>query len=662
MANTVGSTILKPDIRFQYLNRRVPEKVTYLQIPHITSLDKDIKKGAVQYKEIRDYLKKESSSNYIVISTDNKEHGYMAIMYLESEFQQRRHLKVSEARLKNKESEGEQEEDIDYDMFEMMEEERFSDEADYYFDEECYCEDSFQIPIIHMSELNQYVNKSKGNCIFGGLPMQWDQDQHNIRPYWADCKKGAVCILCENQIFGGYGMELDEGTTDSLSFFEKNKRVYILFVDRQMDEQSFDEEELPFVNNDFSGGNALKNEVVLNYTADELQVYLPEEYKKAYYKHLLRGFFENYNITVKKGFSYDKIVNLILSMTRTNICQRMDKIVKYAIKDKNKTAPIQLVNEDFKFMDKFTRTDAWGKKSKGKARDRLNNELIGMEHIKEKVYRTVDVMKFNRMRDKMNIRGGQYHNVHVMLGAPGTAKTTVAELMGQIMVEEKLLPDNRFICVNGAELKGMYVGHSAPKTKALFDNYDIIVIDEAYSLVDDGGNTDSFSKEAIAQMIIELEKHSTDKLVIFAGYGGKNISDKNNKMRAFMEANPGIKSRITSTFHFDSYSPEEMVQIFYRIAKLQKYIVAPEAGKELAEYFKTRVSADNFGNGREARSLLETTVVYTAERVFANQKTKYSKQEMQQITVEDIKAAICEAKHANQIQNAEKHRNIGFCS
>ena len=36
-------------------------------------------------------------------------------------------------------------------------------------------------------------------------------------------------------------------------------------------------------------------------------------------------------------------------------------------------------------------------------------------------------------------------------------------------LEEKLLPDDRFICVNGAELKGMYVGHSAPKTKVLFE-------------------------------------------------------------------------------------------------------------------------------------------------------------------------------------------------
>ena len=92
--------------------------------------------------------------------------------------------------------------------------------------------------------------------------------------------------------------------------------------------------------------------------------------------------------------------------------------------------------------------------------------------------------------------------------------------MGQMMFNEKLLPDNRYICINGAELKGKYVGHSAPNTKKLFENYDVIIIDEAYSIVEENGTMDSFGNEAIAQLIIELENHSTDKLIIFAGYGG----------------------------------------------------------------------------------------------------------------------------------------------
>ena len=63
----------------------------------------------------------------------------------------------------------------------------------------------------------------------------------------------------------------------------------------------------------------------------------------------------------------------------------------------------------------------------------------------------------------------------------------------------------------------------------------------------------SFSKEAIAQLIIELEKHSMDKLVIFAGYGGPKVREKDNKMKVFLDANPGIKSRICRQLCFQTY-------------------------------------------------------------------------------------------------------------
>lgn len=108
-----------------------------------------------------------------------------------------------------------------------------------------------------------------------------------------------------------------------------------------------------------------------------------------------------------------------------------------------------------------------------------------MDDIKQQVYDITNVMKFNKMRQKMGMKGSAYHNVHVTLGAPGTAKTTVATIMGQMMFEENLLSDNRMICINGAELKGKYVGHSAP---------------------DSVGGADSFGTEAIAQDIVNAIK------------------------------------------------------------------------------------------------------------------------------------------------------------
>ena len=131
-------------------------------------------------------------------------------------------------------------------------------------------------------------------------------------------------------------------------------------------------------------------------------------------------------------------------------------------------------------------------------------------------------------------------------------------------------------------------------------------------------------------------------------------------MKAFLDANPGIKSRITSTIYFDSYSPQEMIDIFFQIAKNQNYIVDETVKDMLEKHFEKRVHAENFGNGREARSLLETSVIFAAKRVFAEEKAKYKKSDMQNLTYEDVKQAILYAEKADAVQKGAEAKKIGF--
>lgn len=464
-------------------------------------------------------------------------------------------------------------------------------------------ESPMRIPLIEDYELQQSMCCGNDNDTFAmnGSFIQGNRNRIFHTPYWLNCTNDSVCIVAKNSTFGfGSPFAGNDSFLLGLSHFQGNDKIYLLYL-----------------NSSLPHGNDPYNE---------------EEQEDDYFGEF---------VTESSRSIWN---NIILS---------------YSADER----PIE--NRDFDFMDRFCR--AYRNNSKGKekkkrtSKERMLQELIGMDDVKQQVLNVVNVMKYNRIRAKMGISGGTYHNVHVMLGAPGTAKTTIAQLMGQIMVEEHLLSDNRFTCVNGAELKGMYVGHSAPKTKALFENNDIIVIDEAYSLVADHGESDSFSKEAIAQLIIELENHSTDKLVIFAGYGGKKVNEKNNKMKDFLDANPGIKSRITSTIYFDSYSPDEMVQIFFKIAENNRYHVDESVRELLHAYFQNRILDDNFGNGREARSLLETAVVHTANRVMVENKKNYTKIEMQTIRYEDVEKAVEQAEFANRVQNVHQiPREIGF--
>lgn len=633
-------SILKPYLHTTLLNNEVKEKVTYLNIPtavDVSTLKADVKLGAKQFAELDRLIEKENEPKYILIFANNLEQGYMAVTYLSAGFNQKHGLG----------------QDLEWDA--RIEEEQKS--------MECWDDDPLRLPVIKECDLKNSMGDGNDPFAIDDMFMQGNQKRKNHNPYWMDCVNNEVCIVSEEHGFGwGFSPSgEDQLLFEGLKFFSGNDKVYVIVHNDESQDWELGDYEEEYEEDNM---RAKWNGIVLSFAADEVAVKMMKDTEKEYYKLLFRGVFEQKNITPKRGFSYERLANMIASMQDPNKCELVEKVVNYAIKDWKCAEDRMITNKDFAFMDRFCRAEACrtkGRKGAKRAMDRLKNELIGMEEVKKQVCNLINVMKYNKIRAKMNIGSGGYHNVHVMLGAPGTAKTTVAQIMGQLMVEEKLLPDNRFICVNGAELKGMYVGHSAPKTKALFENNDIIVIDEAYSLVGDHGENDSFSKEALAQLIIELENHSMDKLVIFAGYGGKDVNAKNNKMKDFLDANPGIKSRITSTIYFPSYSAKEMGNIFMSIAKNQKYHVDERARALVEEHFKDRIEDENFGNGREARSLLETSVLYAANRIMKQNKKTYTKAEMQNILYEDVEAAVRQVEQAERIQNVgDERRKIGF--
>ena len=636
--------LVKPKIGKAVIRREdlPPEHITFLDIPEefgMRELEQDIRAGAVQFKELVPLLQKKNPPRYILITASDLEQAYMAVTYLAAAYNNEEKL------LK----------DLCGELF---------DDTENQIEE--WEEDPFRIPVVEDSALKQSLGDYNDPFGMGDYFVQGNQRNWGHEPYWMGCTRYSICVVSHTGYggFGGFGGSDDEGLFMSLGHFQNNNKVYILNIDETIhsswEESEDDDNELyiPWQRQKW-------NNIVLSYAADEVLVdwkqHTEKDEKKEYFKVLFKTVLREFGLAFCKNFPVDRIVNLILMMEQRDKCQLVENVVAYAIKDWESDKKI-VTKQDFDFMDRFARCAMDKTKSDGHrtSKEKMMKELVGMDSVKEQVLNVVNVMKYNRMREQMKISGSGYHNVHLMLGAPGTAKTTVAMLMGRIMVEEKLLPDDRFICVNGAELKGMYVGHSAPKTKALFEENDIIVIDEAYSIVGDRGESDSFSKEAIAQLIIELEEHSRDKLVIFAGYGGKKVSEKNNKMKDFLDANPGIKSRITSTIYFDSYDETEMTTIFFQIAKNQNYIVDSETAGIVKKHFAKRSKDENFGNGREARSLLETSVVYAAKRLFADKQDKFTSRDMKNIKYEDVEQAIRQVEEADLNQAIHYGNRMGF--
>jgi hypothetical protein len=245
---------------------------------------------------------------------------------------------------------------------------------------------------------------------------------------------------------------------------------------------------------------------------------------------------------------------------------------------------------------------------------KLCSVIIGQDEMKHALCKLGDVFQYSKRREVYNFMPFPMHKVFAFVGPPGTAKTTAAVYFASMMKEMEVLNGSRMAYVTGSQLKAKYVGQTSERVHDVFMKNDIIIIDEAYSLVNynESEKTDNFSQEALAQLCTEVEEHSNDKLIIFAGYGG-DIDDRNNKMKQFLNENPGISSRITFTVNFSSYNTDEMLSIFELQAKNADFSIEDGWQDILRPFFDKRIKDDNFGNGREARRILELCMTAAAE-------------------------------------------------
>ena len=232
--------------------------------------------------------------------------------------------------------------------------------------------------------------------------------------------------------------------------------------------------------------------------------------------------------------------------------------------------------------------------------------MVGLNDVKAVIDNIIAAYKMQKIRNGY-LKSDAVSSRHMMFtGNPGSAKTTVARLVAEILKNEGILETGEFVECGRADLIRKYVGWTAPAVKAKFRQAQggVLFIDEAYSLVDD---TASFADEAINTIVQEMENHRDDVIVIFAGYP--------DKMKTFVEKNEGLKSRIAFHIDFPDYNAEELFNIMKLMMKESEYTMTTDAEKAVMEIFETAQHTENFGNGRFARNVLEQAEMRQATRL-----------------------------------------------
>ncbi|MGH3646988.1 MAG: right-handed parallel beta-helix repeat-containing protein [Micromonosporaceae bacterium] len=243
-----------------------------------------------------------------------------------------------------------------------------------------------------------------------------------------------------------------------------------------------------------------------------------------------------------------------------------------------------------------------GEKDEGRIEDLLADldRMIGLDGVKDEVKAIIDEIQVNEWRRSAGLSVTATSNHLVFAGPPGTGKTTVARIYGQLLAALGILAKGTFKEVGRRDLVGQYLGHTAEKTSEVFETAmgGVLFIDEAYTLSRSFGSGGDFGQEAIDTIVKLMEDHRHEIVVIVAGYS--------KEMAEFLDANPGLASRFAKTIEFESYDPEQLVEIIDRIAKSDDYLCTEDAMAAITEHFHHMERGPNFGNAREARKLFES--------------------------------------------------------
>ena len=295
------------------------------------------------------------------------------------------------------------------------------------------------------------------------------------------------------------------------------------------------------------------------------------------------------NNTLIGEFSIDRINNL----SHKEVVEKQESLSK-KIEDKYEA---DLIKKKEKELESRKKTG----KREFENKDPLEelNSLVGLDEVKHELVKIKSKLEFDQERARrlgVDLKSENGHHF-IFSGNPGTGKTSVARLLGNVLYCYGLIKENKVIEVSRKDLVGEHIGQTAIKTQEIIEEArgGILFVDEAYTLyVAQSGN--DFGKEAIAELIKAMEDYREELVVILDGY--------KKEMEELLDANPGIKSRITDYIHFPDYSEEELLEIAERIAKKNYYEISEDGKKAFLRIINKLKVDEKFGNARDVRNVV----------------------------------------------------------
>lgn len=195
-----------------------------------------------------------------------------------------------------------------------------------------------------------------------------------------------------------------------------------------------------------------------------------------------------------------------------------------------------------------------------------------------------------KCRERLKLLQG--HFVHtLLLGKPGSGKTTFATLLVDVWDALGIIDKRRFKITGRSDWVGKYQGHSVAKAKKMIESCKggVIFIDEAYSIISSTDGDDMYGREVLTEIVEAMSNVDKQVIFIMAGY--------ENDMKQLFTHNAGLERRFGYVYRFKTPASLMIESIFEKQLRDTQWKINKTEAPAIQLFFQRNVKNLVHGGG-----------------------------------------------------------------